>query len=713
MHDVEQTDALQPQDALIDLFAHFIQQLSIYRRHLLTYPEGHPLLSASGEKALALAEKLFSHKDTVQCTVVKKRLYLDKIPLVAQNRILENFAASLSSKGIVLLKFKLGLSAEEISRFCTVLNFSPDEILARGGLEKAAQQGQFQHIEIAKIDYGAFRVAEGVGIAAAENAEKKPESLWEHFARKLHAETTDLIEDSTLNLSIDPAQLAEYLNTRARLAEKGQSEITQGNVDFLLARFEQEGLDGYFYYLQALENFSQLIENLSPTLRSQFMQGIFKNHKNNNTGIEKILKRLSSKTILKILNDVNSQNMAVSRTVFNLLGNLSKQVEENGNNVTLDTEVEEKLKFLFKEDLSEQFLDEEYRQTLNSLIGHKAKASAEVLSEIPSIEEELSAQKIEVQHGQVVLALLNTATDKESQEDIKNNLFQTLDYFLETCDFAAIQKIHTHVLSERAKANSDLHEFYEELLQYFERQEFTENVLAGLHAWDRKKLHEIESLITCVGYPFVPPLLKLLAEESKRTARRFILDQLYAIAPKGSLEPILAYLTDGRWYVVRNMILLLRTIGDHTCIGHLEKNMAYPHPKVRFEIIKTLLHFQHPLGVKYMLQDLGGPDPERRSNAILLAKHSQSQSIRNKLLELLANKGFSTIDLDTKKQIIRALATIDHPDIITAFQRILNSVHLIRPGKHNELKKEKKRSLSTSKHRAGMIIRTHTPLEKG
>ena len=715
MTNAEQKEPLKPQHVSIDAFAEFIQQLNIFRRHLLTYPENHPVLNSATEKVLALGTNIFQEKDTVQCAVVKNNLFLGNTQLDSKNRIFQDFATSLSSKGIILLSFKNGLTSREISSFCEFLNFSPEEIHAQGGLEKALKQRRLQNIQALKMDYGAFRVIAGGTSSKNEDQNKEPESLWERFARTLHEGTTKLTGETTGNPIVDPVQLAEFLNNKAITKNQTELKNTQDNVDFLLARFEREGIDGYFYYIQALENFNKLIENLSPELRSQFMKGVFENYKNRGNSVEKVLNRFSSKTILKILNDVNSENMAVSQTVFTLLGSLSKgsDLKAEAKKTVFDTQVEENLKSLFREDINEQFLDEEYRHTLDSLVNHKAKASEETMREIPAPNEELSPQKIELQHGRIVLALLNSATDKESQEEIKNNLFQSLNYFLETCDFTAIKKIHNHLTTEQPKVKSELVEFYQELLQYFERSEFTENVLVGLNSWDKEKLAEIQSLIQSIGYPFVPALLTLLAEEPKRTTRRFILDQLYTVAPKGPIDPILGWLTDSRWYVVRNMVLLLRTIGDHSSISHLDKNIGYPHSKVRFEIIKTFLHFQHPLGIKYLLEDLGSTDSERRFNAILLAEHSQSPGVKSRLLELLNQKGFNTVDLDTKKQIIKALTTITHPDIIPALKRILNSVSILNPGKHNELKKEIKRFLTSSKTLAGNISQTGSSRQEG
>ena len=696
MEKAEPKVSFKPQSASVKAFADFIQQLNIFRRHLLTYPENHPVLSTGAEKVLSLVPDLFQETDTLQCAVVKQSLILDGTPLDAKNQTFRDFATALSSKGIALLSFKKGLTSRELSSFCAFLNQPPEEIGALGGIEKALKLRNFQCIQAIKMNYSAFQVVSGKNPADAKKKGKEPESLWEKFARSLMEDTTTLTGGPTTEPIFDPAQLADFINIQ--MSSKGHDSTgkTQKNLDFLLDRFEREGVDGYFYYVQALENFSKFIENLSPELRSQFMDGVFQNSKNRHGSVEKVLNRFSTKTILKILNDINSDNMAVSQTVLSLLGNLSKDqgLEVQNKKTAFDAQVEKKLKSLFKEDLNEQFLNEDYQHTLNSLVNHDTRASQEILKEIPSPQEEFSPHKIELQLGQIVLELLHSATDRESQLEIKNNIFQSANYLLETSDFSSLQKTYGRLREEQAKASTELVEFYRELLQIFEHEDFTREVLAGLNIREKEKLDEIQYLIQSIGYPFLPALLEQLAEESKRTTRRFILEQLYRVAPQGPLDPILKCLKDGRWYVVRNMILLLRTIGNTACVEHLEKQIAFPHPKVRFEIVKTFLHFQHPLGVKYLLEDLGSTDNERRSSAILLAEYCQAPSVRNKLLELLNKNGFNAVDLDTKKQIVRTLGAIRNPAVVPALKRILSSISIFNPGKTKELKFEIRRSLS-------------------
>ncbi len=698
MEKVEQKIGIQTQESSLEAFSNFIQQLNIFRRHLSTYPSDHPVLTYSADKVLQLHPELFRDTDKVQCAVVKKALFFEETQLDKKNKTFQDFAAALSSKGIIVLNFRKGLTHNELFDFCNFLNQSQEEIIEQGGIEQALKRKKFQYIQALKMNYNAFQVLEGTASHQdGKENQKEPDSLWEKFARSLLEDSTDLGGESVAGSIVDPVQLADFLNTQLKSSGESNSANTQKNLDFLLEKFEREGVDSYFYYAQAMENFGKFVENLSPQLRSQFLKGVFNNYGNRHTSVEKVLNRFSSKTILNILNDISSKNLAVSETVFTLLGNMSQSsaLKSRDKKTRFNSQMENKLKTLFQEDLTEQFLNEDYQKTLEGLANHKIKATEEILKEISNPQEELSPHKVEIQLGHVVLELLNAATDLESQEEIKKNIFQSVNYFLETSDFSSIQKIHTRLIENQSKSEGNTADFYQDLLSCFEQPEFLNEVLPGLNSWGKEKLEEIRILIQSVGYSFVPALLDCLAEESKRTTRKFLLEQIYHVAPQGPIDPIISRLKDRRWFVVRNIVVILRTIGDPSALKNLEKLSTFPHPKVRFEIIKTFLHFQHPLGIKFLLDDLDNPDAEIRSNAIVLAEHCQAKGVKDKLLELLQKKGFKTIDLDTKKQIIKTLGVLSNPAVLPILKKLLSSYSLLNPSKNRELKKEITRSLSS------------------
>jgi HEAT repeat protein len=101
-------------------------------------------------------------------------------------------------------------------------------------------------------------------------------------------------------------------------------------------------------------------------------------------------------------------------------------------------------------------------------------------------------------------------------------------------------------------------------------------------------------------------LLDLLVEVDGRAARRCLLNVLAADGgvPAALIVPRLA---DSRWYVVRNMVLLLGVIGDPSAIMFLEKTLDHDDERVRSETVRSLSHVGGPRAAYLITSALNDP----------------------------------------------------------------------------------------------------------
>ena len=88
----------------------------------------------------------------------------------------------------------------------------------------------------------------------------------------------------------------------------------------------------------------------------------------------------------------------------------------------------------------------------------------------------------------------------------------------------------------------------------------------------------------------VRSLLVLLAEEPRRAQRRRIFDLLVALGPVAAPHAV-GWLGDSRWYMVRNMLALLRHVGEGIPLPDLGQFVVHPDPRVRVEALKLVLAF--------------------------------------------------------------------------------------------------------------------------
>jgi HEAT repeat protein len=87
-------------------------------------------------------------------------------------------------------------------------------------------------------------------------------------------------------------------------------------------------------------------------------------------------------------------------------------------------------------------------------------------------------------------------------------------------------------------------------------------------------------LVRLLGPGAIRGLLRALVEEQVRTRRRRIFDLLTALGADVVPEAT-RWLSDPNWFVVRNMIALLRAVGDRTSLAPLRRLTAHADLRVR------------------------------------------------------------------------------------------------------------------------------------
>jgi HEAT repeat protein len=194
-------------------------------------------------------------------------------------------------------------------------------------------------------------------------------------------------------------------------------------------------------------------------------------------------------------------------------------------------------------------------------------------------------------------------------------------------------------------------------------------------------------LIKKVGSPFVEPLLDRLVSEEDRTIRYFYLDLLGELGTTVK-EPAVKKLKDNRWFLVRNLIILLRNLNDPSVLPALHNLLEHPHPRVRHELMQTLIKFNDPVAERIILQEMDSPDTGRCLKAISLAGMTRNTFISQKLLEFLKQRGLGKTILPIKKASVHALGEIGDPSALPTLQDILKARTFFRRHSAMNLKLE-------------------------
>jgi HEAT repeat protein len=222
--------------------------------------------------------------------------------------------------------------------------------------------------------------------------------------------------------------------------------------------------------------------------------------------------------------------------------------------------------------------------------------------------------------------------------------------------------------------------------------EFHEELLNGLTLWGKTKYEDIKALILGIGDPFVEPLIHRLAEESSMSLRRYYLECLYEIGDAAKAAAI-QHLNDTRWYVVRNMVSLLRRFGDPAVVRHFRGIIGHSHPKVRQELIRVLFAFNRPEADNLLQKEFSSSDRERVLTAIQLAEQSRNLATIEYLRRILSITMIAADEYELKRAAVKTLGKIANPAVLPDLERILDQKSLFASTLLKRLKTDIVRSL--------------------
>ena len=153
----------------------------------------------------------------------------------------------------------------------------------------------------------------------------------------------------------------------------------------------------------------------------------------------------------------------------------------------------------------------------------------------------------------------------------------------------------------------------------------------------------------------IVPFMKILGELKSIHARKVVIDALIVLGTK-DIATLSKGLNDSRWYVVRNIIYILRKIGDRKAVDYLLKTVRHGDIRVKKEVIRALGELGGA-GVLQTLRDcLDDADHQVRSAALKALGNIKSEAAKRIIMNKVADKYFRDKEFDEKKEYFEVLS---------------------------------------------------------
>lgn len=682
------------------MLSNFIYEINIARRHMSTYPTGHPMIDRATDKVLSLLERLFEFRPEIGFGVARDALMFEGEWLDRKNPVYRDFATFLFKRGIAAIHFMRHADRDEFIRLNLLLTAERNEILEHGGYPTLLESQRIFHVKIVPVDYRSFTTVEEERIISSEyDNERVP--LWENFLYGMMEGVIDPDGSSVyMPNDFDPRLVAGILNRKS----EGQGMTGKENYDAVISSFiSQTGSSGRSSRSagqkgMASEELGELISELNPELRRQFLNSTFRTLDTKQDKAESVLGSFPEALILDSLNQVNQHKMQVSSNILNLLGKLSKHQKDGKARSTiqgvnnLDTlEAGKRMRLIFREEDTGKFIPEAYQNALNTIV------STEQISwlkneELEALRTTLHSQSVERQTSAIAFEIMAAGADSELESTLQRNLVDLARFFLETGDFSALQDLHQRWIDYLNRDDVATFFLAEEVLETLHSNEFVSEALDALERFGSEKQEEVREYILTVGTPFAEELINRLAEAESMRVRRYYMDSLKAMGTRAH-DAILECLNDERWFLVRNLIIILAQQQVPVLVKNLYPLIDYPHPRVHQEILKVMFAYNRPRAERQLLEELQSNNISTQLCAVQVADRSQAKVVQRQLLKILRDGTLNEEGLELKIHTLKALSKIGDAGVVAFLEALINSGNLLHPRYFLRLKLEAIKSL--------------------
>ena len=184
----------------------------------------------------------------------------------------------------------------------------------------------------------------------------------------------------------------------------------------------------------------------------------------------------------------------------------------------------------------------------------------------------------------------------------------------------------------------------------------------------------------------VGPLCNMLGRLKTKKSREMLCRVLSVVA-KQNLAALVGCLSDPRWYLVRNVVYVLRLMREKQAASYLEPLMTHEDPRVRMELAHCLAETGGERAEAMLAALLN--DGEKSLRLLAAKKLGQAGGTHAAALlsEHIRRDAFVRRDSDEKSEVFDALGRTGSDDALPALEKLIRKRSLMNWADNNEMKK--------------------------
>ena len=657
-----------------------VRALAIAWKNLAAYPAGHPALAASMALAHHRLQELLSGSGTATIGVARDGLVCGQEKVTSSHA--RDLARALYLREVALLRFQPGVTAAELLALLRSISLEAARSDAPPLAGQLAEAG-VTHVQIEAVDFSQIRVTDDM----ADHALAPPATLWDDLLRAILAGHTLSAEGRRVvdsGAAATPRGLAAILQEVMGVGEAGD------NRGFTAARAERARLDDRLSQvvgkhfsgasaerMLAANQIAELVRALPEEIRGAIVTAALRalaSDESAGEALKVLADSAAPDTVLQALRRIKEE-VPLSSHALRLLHALSSVAPSLGARQVEapDPALLAELSVLFLEDDIDRYNPEDHKQLLSN-------AALEIPTSpegVVSLGERLMTLTDDAVADHMVGASVEMLIRLGGREGTDVLLSRVEGLFRDCVSRGRLEA--AVAVAEDLKALGDEHALapavQKQVHDAIGRMATAESLQAILDALNRRGAHSASlgrRLMDALGAAAARGFLIALAEESDKSRRRRILDLLVSFGPVIA-GPARGLLGDARWYVVRNMLVLLQRVGDRSALAEARICATHPDLRVRLEAIKYLLAYDPEVPRDLLADAIHDPDPKLAEAAVVLAGNYGIKEAVDPLLEVVADWDVFGRRRSIRVKALKALGELADPVALPRLERFFRN----------------------------------------
>ena len=181
---------------------------------------------------------------------------------------------------------------------------------------------------------------------------------------------------------------------------------------------------------------------------------------------------------------------------------------------------------------------------------------------------------------------------------------------------------------------------------------------------------DLMEVLLVFGKPSISRICEFLGLVEKMKLRRVIIQILVEMGQERP-EVFFPYLSDPRWFVVRNMAFILARIAPPSALESLVPLISHKEPRVRKEVLSYLERTAEPKAKTYLMKFLRDDSSALRIRSLQVLGSTKSVFALKPIIALASAEQFHDRELAEKRAVFEAMAELGEARMLPMFKDLL------------------------------------------